>query len=162
MTRTLLALSALLLVLPGCDTGEGQNLFFEQSSFPAQGLTVTDESGTIEDGSEDPDDWRVAPFFANQVTVRPAFPNPVARNGLVTITVQDTFGDALTGALTVTGRRDDNRIEALVSDQGPDFYTLTFNPTRLRLTGGETARLYRVRVFDGQQRIVTYGDILVR
>lgn len=160
MIRTLPVLLVLLLVLPGCDSNEGQTLFLEQSSFPAEGFTSTDEDGEVLD--EDADDWRIAPFFANQVEVRPAFPNPVARNGLVTITVQDTFGDALTGEVRVTGFADDGRPVRLAFDEGPDFYTFTFNPTLLRLAGGEAARLYRVRVFDSQSRIVTYGDILVR
>ncbi len=160
MIRTLPILLVLLPCLSGCDTNEGQNLFFDQSTLPPDGFTATDEDGGVTD--TDADDWRVAPFFANQVEVRPAFPNPVARNGFVTITVQDTFGDALTGTLRVTGFADDRRPLSLATDEGPDFYALTFNPTLLRLTGGEASRLYRVRVFDEANRIVTYGDILVR
>ncbi len=160
MIRPLLISLVLLLTLPACDTNEDQNLFFEQSTFLPENFTRTDEDGAVVE--EDPDDWRVAPAFVNQVEVRPVFPNPVARNGLVTITVQDTFGDAFTGGLRVTGFSDADRVVTLASDQGPDFYTLTFNPTLLRLSGGEEARLYRVRVFDARSRIVTYGDILVR
>ncbi len=163
MIRILPVAFVLLLALPGCDTGGEQDLFLEQSRLPTQGFTETSADGEVL--NEDPDDWRVAPFFANQVEVRPAVPNPVARNGLVTITVQDTFGDVLTGGVRVSGVLDTTppQFVALDRDEGNGpFYELTFNPTLLRLSGGEEARLYRVRVFDSQSRIITYGDILVR
>ncbi len=163
MIRLPIALSAvlalLLVALPGCDTVEGQDLFFEQSELDPRGFTETGEDGEVV--SEDPDDWRVAPFFANQVDVRPASPNPVARNGLVTLTVQDIFG-TFTGELRLSGIGDGRQFVLLDEDAGPDFYTFTFNPTRLRISSGEGPRLYRVRVLDSQSRIVTYGDILVQ
>lgn len=164
MIRTLLLALAVAVALPGCDTNEGQDLFFDQSRLAPSGITRTDESGAII-GDPDPDDWRVAPAFQGSVEVFPASPNPVNRNGLVTITVQDTFGDILTGGVRATGFTDTNpsQFVELDRDQGNGpFYTLTFSPTRLRQTGGDAARLFRVRIFTTDSRIVSYGDLEVR
>lgn len=162
MIRTLLLALAVLLTLPGCDTNEGQDFFFDQSRLNPEGITRTNESGEVI-GEPDPDDWRVAPTFQGSVQIVPASPNPVDRNGLVTIVVQDTFGDVLTGGVRVVGVDDSGLFRALDRDDGNGpFYTLTFSPTMLRQTGGDGALLYRLRIFTTDSRIVSYGDIEVR
>ncbi len=165
MIRTpLLALACLLLALPGCDTNVGQDDFFLESQLAPEGITRTSESGQVL-GEPDPDDWRVAPAFQGSVEIIPAAPNPVDRNGLVTIVVQDTFGDVLTGGVRATGFTDTNPSQFVELDRddgnGP-FYSLTFSPTRLRQTGGDASRLFRVRIFTTDNRIVSYGDLEVR
>ncbi len=162
MIRTLLIALAVLLVLPGCDTNAQQDDFFLQSERTAQGFTRTGDGGEII-GDPDPDDWRVAPTFQGSVQIVPASPNPVSRNGLVTITVQDTFGDVLTGGVRVTFTDIDRRVILLDRDDGNGpFYSLTFSPALLPFTGTSDARLYRVRIFTNNSRIVSYGDILVQ
>ena len=162
--RSALALAATaLLAFAGCDTNEGQDTFFLESEQPPEGFTTTDASGQVLDA--DPDDWRVAPAFRGSVEVVPASPNPVARDGLVTIVVQDTFGDILTGGVRVTGFTDasPSRFVELDRDAGNGpFYALSFRPTLLRTRGGDDARLFRVRVFTNDNRIISYGDLLVR
>ena len=114
-------------------------------------------------GEPDPDDWRTAPTFQGGVEVVPASPNPANRNGLVTVVVQDTFDDIITGGVYVSGFDDNGRFVRLDVDEGSGpFYALSFNPTRLRIAGGDDARLYRVRVFTNDNRIISYGDILVQ
>lgn len=163
MIRTpLLALLLTLVLVTGCDTNEAQDEFFLQSELPAEGITPTNESGEVV-GDPDPDDWRTAPTFQGSVEVRPAAPNPVERNGLVTIIVQDTFGDVLTGGVYAAARDDNNRFVRLDTDTGNGpFYSLSFRPTQLRLVGGDAARLYRIRIFTNDSRLVSYGDLLVR
>jgi hypothetical protein len=161
MIRTpLLALA--LVLLAGCDTNEAQDEFFLQSELPADDYTPTNAAGEVV-GPADPDDWRTAPAFRGSVEVVPAAPNPVPRDGFVTIVVQDTFGDIITGGIYAAGFDDNGRFVRLVTDEGNGpFYALTFDPSRLRLVGGEVARLYRVRLFTNDSRLVSYGDILVR
>jgi hypothetical protein len=163
MIRTpLLALLLTLVLLPGCDTNEAQDEFFLQSELPPEGITQTNESGEII-GDPDPDDWRTAPAFQGSVEVTPAAPNPVDRNGLVTIIVQDTFGDVLTGGVYALGVDDNNMFVRLSSDTGNGpFYSLSFRPTQLRLVGGDAARIYRIRIFTNDRRIISYGDLIVR
>lgn len=164
MIRTLLVALVALLAMPGCDTNAGQDDFFLQSQLTPEGITRTTPSGEVI-GDPDPDDWRVAPTFLGSVEIIPASPNPVERNGLVTIVVQDTFGDVLTGGVRATGFTDTNPRQFVELDRdegnGP-FYTLTFSPTLLRQTGGDAARLFRIRIFTVDSRIVSYGDLDVR
>src|SRR5690606_14388053 len=84
-----LAVLALLLTLPACDTNVQQDEFLLDSELPPNGITRTNEAGEVLEN--DPDDWRVAPVFRGAVEVEPAYPNPVVRTGLVTLIVQDTF-----------------------------------------------------------------------
>ena len=159
----LLAVLALLLALPACDTNEQQDEFFLDSELPANGVTRTDETGAVLDADED--DWRVAPAFRGAVEVEPAYPNPVARNGLVTLVIQDTFDDAVVGGLSVRGFRNNDLAQPLtlaVDESAGPTYILTFNPTQLRVSAGDEAQLFRVRVFTQDLRLVTYGDIQVR
>lgn len=157
-----LAVLALFLVLPACDTAEQQDEFFLDSELPPNGITRTSETGEVLD--EDPDDWRVAPAFRGAVRVDPARPNPVERSGLVEIVVQDLFDDAIVGGLSVRGFRNNDLAQplTLAFDEGPGTYVLTFNPTELRVSGGDDSQLFRVRVFTQDFRLVTYGDIQVR
>ena len=159
----LLALAALFL-LNGCDTNAEQDDFFLQSQLDPEGITRTNASGEII-GDPDPDDWRVAPTFQGSIQIVPASPNPVDRNDLVTLVVQDTFGDALQGGVRATGFTDTNppRFVELDRDDGNGpFYSLTFSPSLLRQTGGDGAQLFRIRIFTTDSRIVSYGDIEVR
>lgn len=164
MIRTPLTVLLLALVfLPGCDTNAGQDEFFLLArQLPDGVITRTNESGEII-GEPDPDDWRTAPAFQGSIEVMPAAPNPVERNELMTITVQDTFGDVLTGGVFVSGVDDNGLFVRLATDEGTGpFYTFTFNPTRLRIVGGDDARFYRLRIFTNDSRIISYGDIQVR
>ena len=164
MIRTpLIVLLLALVFVPGCDTNAGQDEFFLQArQLPDGVITRTNESGEII-GEPDPDDWRTAPAFQGSIEVMPAAPNPVERNELVTIIVQDTFGDVLTGGVFVSGVDDNGLFVRLATDEGTGpFYSLTFNPTRLRIVGGDDARFYRLRIFTNDSRIISYGDIQVR
>lgn len=166
MIRTcclLLAAFSLAAALAGCDTNEQQDEFFLESDLLPNGFTRTNEAGEVLEN--DPDDWRVAPAFRGAVEVEPAYPNPVARNGLVTLTIQDTFDDAITGGIFVSGRigNDPGQVLRLATDDsaGP-VYVLVLNPTQLRVTAGDDAQLFRVRVFTEDFRLITYGDVLVQ
>ena len=161
--RPLLALLVLVLALPACDTNEEQNSFFVEAEQRPNAYTATSETGAVLE--LDADDWRVAPAFRGAVEVTPAFPNPVTRGGLVSLTIQDTFDDAIVGGIFVSGRPGNNPGQTLRlaedNSAGP-VYVLDFNPNRLRLTTGDDAQLFRVRVFTQDFRLITYGDILVR
>lgn len=154
------AVLALLLTLPACDTNVQQDEFFLDSELPPSGITRTSETGEVLE--EDPDDWRVAPAFRGAVEVEPAYPNPVTRTDLVTLILRDVFDDAIVGGVFVSGFDDAGRFVRLDEDPsaGPT-YILTFNPALLSASGGE-GRLFRVRVFTNDRRLITYGDVQVR
>lgn len=153
----------LIILLVGCDTNEQQDEFFLESELLPDGITRTSESGEVLE--TDPNDWRVAPAFQGSVTVQPLFPNPVARGGLVTVTITDTFDDVIVGGVFARGRRDNDPTQPFrlgVDDSAGPVYVLTFNPTQLRVSAGDDAQLFRIRVFTQDFRLITYGDVLVR
>lgn len=163
MIRFLLFATLALATLPGCDTNGEQDGFLIESGLPPQGITRTTETGEVL--GADPDDWRVAPAFRGAVEVEPAVPNPVSRDGLVSITIRDTFDDAIVGGVFVNGRlgNDPNQpIRLATDDSAGPVYVLFFSPNQLRVTAGDDAQLFRVRVFTEDFRLVTYGDIEVR
>ena len=164
MIRSLAVSLFALAVFAGCDTNAEQDGFFIESEQFPDGYTATDEAGNVV-GDADPNDWRVAPAFQGAVTVQEAFPNPVNRGGLITITITDTFDDAIVGGVFARGRRNNDPAQPLRLAEdlsaGP-VYVLTVYPTQLRVTAGDAAELFRVRVFTEDFRLITYGDILVR
>lgn len=155
-----LTVLTLLLVLPACDTNVQQDEFLLDSELPPNGITRTDEAGEVLE--EDPDDWRLAPAFRGAVEVEPAYPNPVARAGDVTLVVTDLFGDAVAGGIYVSGFDAAGRPVRLADDlsAGPT-YILRFNPSRLSASDAE-GQLFRVRVFTTDFRLITYGDVQVQ
>lgn len=163
MIRTLLPLILLVAIAAaGCDTNAGQDEFFLQSRLSPSGITETNASGEVI-GDPDTEDWRTAPSFQGSVVVMPARPNPASRNEEILIVVQDTFGDIITGGVNATGINDNNQFVRLDVDEGNGpIYILSINPRQLRIVGGDDARLYRIRVFTNDNRIITYGDIRVQ
>lgn len=156
---------ALTSVLAACDTNVEQDAFFLDSERPPEGFTRTADGGAVDSSHVDPDDWRVGPAFAGAVRVEPAWPNPVGRNGLVTLVVTDVFGDAIVGGLRlqgITNTAPRQFVELDRDDSAGPVYVFTFDPTRLRLTAGDDAQLFRVRVFTQDAALITYGDVLVQ
>ena len=153
------------LALASCDSGSGQNVFREQALAPPSGFTRTDAQGTII--TADPDDWRTSPLHGpayTWVTVQPAFPNPVAPDGVVTLLLNVRSG-AVPGGVTAvgyverTGQLPDSYVLADVAD-ARGFVTLSIIPAAHPgfIQGGG---LRRIVVFDGQSEPVTYGDLLI-
>jgi hypothetical protein len=162
MIRTLFLASVCLCLLPACDTNVGQDEFFLESQLPPEDYTRTFEGGIIDSTQIDPNDWRTAPAFRGAVEVDAAYPNPLSRDDFVTIVVRDPF-EEITGGVRVRGYDDSGRSIRLGDDVGNALvYAVTFVPSPLRITGGDDARLYRLQVFDNNNRIISYGDILVR
>jgi hypothetical protein len=101
MTTTF-KLSVLLLFLAvttaGCGQDDDQKKFEQEAFQLPEGITETEGNGSIT--SEDPDDWRTAPFFQGLVFVDPAFPNPVSVGDQLSLEIEVSGIDAVSG-LTV-------------------------------------------------------------
>jgi len=153
------------LFLVQCSDNDDQREFERQAMQSPQGITETDASGALT-GENDPDDWRVAPYFQGLVVVDPAFPNPVLTNENVEIHI------------LITGERSVMGLEAYVLLEGEGFRQLDFNdqaplPAGLSIVRFQAGRLgetpnpesalglNRVLLFDRNGDIITFGDILV-
>ncbi|MGB3543370.1 hypothetical protein [Rubrivirga sp.] len=164
----LVALS-LVCLLVACDGSqvEGQRLFEDQALLaPASGVTQTEADGTVT--SRDPDDWRIGPAYANQVTILSLpSPNPVQLGEALSFVV-DTQG--VPGGLRLVVRSVDpvTRVVDLLRIRDPEaerpeaaasgFYPFAVSVRQLAIEG---PRLYRVVLVTGNGGIVSYGDVEV-
>lgn len=154
-------IAILFYLLSGCNQNSDQREF-ERAAFSApSGITETNERGEIINNNNDPDDWRISPFFQGDVDlIPPPFPNPVQSNDIITIDIQVHFLDRISGI-------------SLRVYQPPNMYPVD---ERTQITTGTTtfkinpllisppnqtnpAGIYRLIIQDETQNVITYGDI---
>jgi len=163
-----LGVFAVALTLGSCDTLQQQNDFRIAALAPPSGFTRTDEAGNTL-GTADPDDWRIAPIYGPAATtsidVRPLYPNPT--NGSAVTLVINVRTGGVVGGLRVDGYRErEGQLPArftlaFEADARPGLYAITLIPAQepaFTLGGG----LRRIVVYDGQNDVVTYGDLMLQ
>lgn len=149
------------LLLSGCNTRGEQSEFVAQALQPPDGITATDENGTVV-GSEDPDDWRTAPLYAGRVAVKPAFPNPVAFGQQATIGVNLRVFEGVPRGVRIDALRSDGQqlfeITSRPEVNQAGFFSIRFN---LSAAVGEEG-LVRLVLFDiGRNEVISYGDVQI-
>ena len=156
-----------LLALTSCGQDDDQREFENEAFQLPEGITETSGNGEII--SEDPDDWRTSPFFAGLIFVNPAFPNPVTIGDQLSLEIEISGIDAVSG-LTVAVLIDDAanaQFRSLYSiNQNPlppGLTSININPVELgRFNSPESARgIHRLIIFDNRQNIISYGDVRV-
>lgn len=151
--------------LLSCSRNDDQVKFEKEAYSSPSGYTETTSQAAIV--SEDPDDWRISPLFQGLVQFNgPPFPNPAPTNQLINFEIHAVSGQPINGLYVVT-RNDDGTLKS------PPLYerfetinsltTFTINPIEFGFQGSpEGARgLHRVFIFDGNQQMISYGDIMV-
>lgn len=162
--KKLLLTLLLAFFIVHCSDNDDQRQFEREAMRAPDGITETDGSGALT-GDQDPDDWRIAPFFQGLVEIDPAFPNPVMTNENVEIHIE------ITGIESVMG------IEAVWIDEPyfhildeveqaplpPGLTVLRFPASRMGTTTNPESALglKRVLIFDRNRNIISYGDIRV-
>lgn len=153
----------ILLFTTSCTRNNAQR-DFEQDAYSAPaGFTETTAQAEII--SLDEDDWRTSPLFQGLVDVIPANPNPVATNQTIRIDVEVTGINSVNG-LEVLVRYPDNSFGTLYQNfetLNPGINPIFINPIELGLDGSpEAARgLKRIFIFDANNQMISYGDIMV-
>ncbi len=146
-----------------CTNNDAQVKFEQQAFSDANGITRTNQNGGIE-GEPDDDDWRTSPFYSGLVTVEPAFPNPVLY-GTTTEINMDFVGNSFTSYVQLVYFDFNDRPTQLAERFDileNDFFTLRFNAGELFGSDVSTARgTYRLIIFDGNNRVISYGDITI-
>ncbi len=145
-----LTLLLALFAVAGCDgfNGEEQRLF-EDTAFgsPSNGVTA--------------DDWRIGPTFGARFQLtQAASPNPAAPSDPVSVQV---YADEAPGGIALYRRVADGSlqlIQAVDGESGPYIYTFTFFGSEASATGASGSA--RLLVLDGVERVVTYGDLVLR
>ena len=156
----------LLLTLGACRNNEEQNNF-EQEAFerPFTGITETNVNAEILD--EDPDDWRVSPFYAGLLRVTPAFPNPITTNQRFTVELNISALESVNGLEAVAFDENNRFVQLFVDVRNPlppGFISFTVDPLLFTNTGvrANAAGLHRVWIYDLNDNLITYGDIRVQ
>ena len=165
------AISIFLLItaVNACNTASDDQRKFEDEAFSTpEGYTATDRNGNIIDGEEDPDDWRIAPLFSGFVEVNiPAYPNPVTPGiDNVTLEILVDMEEAINGLRIYGYNENDNRVSLIApvnQTLEAKFYEFTFNPDQLSYTGSidNIPGLHRIYITDGNNDLITYGDIMI-
>lgn len=155
----------MVLTLGGCSRNEDQDEYEREAFRSPSGFTETEFSGKIL--SEDPDDWRISPMFQGFVEVNiPAHPNP-------------THGQNIRIELLITGIESVNGLEILSLDDRNQFRQLyfegsgtlesgfvnvSFDPILFSTTGvySDAIGLQRVFIYDRNNNMITYGDVMVQ
>lgn len=158
---SLLLCLTLLSVLISCGGNDAQDSFEREAYKLADNITVTNFQGEVI--TKDDDDWRVSPFYTGIADISPAFPNPVPYVDTATLEVFIN-GSPLSSYLEL-GYLDElgnwNQLE--VQESVGDFTLNTFriNPVQFGANADLAKGLYRLILIDGNQRIITYGDIMI-
>lgn len=154
-------LSLLLMLLLSCSNNDAQNKFEALAYSEPSGITETDYHGEVI--RTDSDDWRISPFYLGLAEVDPLFPNPVLYGSTANLEVRIN-GAPLSSYVELGYLSETNLwIPLQTLDVTSDYEFLVFSiDTRQFGNTGEQARgIYRLLVFDGNQRMISYGDILI-
>jgi hypothetical protein len=158
----------LALALSACDGSDAQQMFEADAAQPPSGITPTDQEGNLT-GAPDPDDWRTSPLFPT-IVVEPAYPNPVPAGytGPIVINVNIPFPDNIPGLrLRIWDPRPPQRFPVVIDEVGPGnvfhFNSLSFTRSDVQaaLQLADPRGLYRLYIHDGNDRLISYGDVQV-
>ena len=158
--------SLLVLILGGCNNNDAQREFEREAYQNPNGITETDFHGNV--NSEDPDDWRVSPLYTGLVTIDPPlFPNPVPYGTIANLNVY-LNGTTTTSYLELgylDPRSTSGRawVQIQIIDNTTDLSVNAFqiNPAQFGSDVSTARGTYRLIVFDGNQEMITYGDITI-
>lgn len=168
ISRPNTSLTAILLMsfilLAGCGQSDDQREF-EREAFaaPDNYTETTDDRQII---SEDPDDWRVSPFYQGLIDVDPAYPNPVLTTDQVSIDML-AYDDVVSNIEVISYFAEDNipitvipKSDNVRIDLGT---TISMQPSQMSRTNltDDIKGLKRIIILDNDGNVISYGDIMV-
>ena len=150
----------------GCDSDEAQTQFENEAFSQPSGITETTRNREVV--SEDEDDWRISPMYEGLIQfVDLPYPNPV-QSGDVTFLLQAKVSGAVPG-LRILGYNENRQLVDLLlpperNTLNTGFHEYSFSPDNLSYTGNRNnvAGLHRIFIFDGNDNLVSYGDIEIQ
>ena len=146
-----------------CTNNDAQNQFEAEAYRLPEGYTETDSQSNVV--REDSDDWRISPIYAGLISIfDPAFPNPVTYGTQFEITVRVDAAPA-GSIMQLYYFNSVNTKPTLIDPQtvSDDYVDVVFRISTNQFGNATVARgLHRLLIFDGNQRIVSYGDLLIQ
>lgn len=160
--------SSLLLV--GCSKSDDQRNFENQALTTPDEITETNGSGEIV-GATDPDDWQVSPMYNQLISISselsdPPHPNPLPYNETLNLQVEFNVSDPVnTIAIRKFRLPSDAQYPLLrLLDQSEliDFNSIPLEGSNIAEGAGTGGKgLYRILIYDGNQNLISYGDVRI-
>ncbi|MBK98349.1 MAG: hypothetical protein CL672_06105 [Balneola sp.] len=152
----------LWLLLSSCQQDSAQQQYEAEAYGPVEGYTQTDLQQNVL--SHDKKDWQVSPYYEGLIRILPLFPNPINYGG--TAYLEMTLNGAPVQSYVELGYLNYNNqwIPLQQETVSSEFELVTFViDSRNFGSNAELARgLHRLLLYDGNQRLITYGDILIK
>ncbi|MGB0346578.1 MAG: hypothetical protein ACPGGA_03775 [Balneolaceae bacterium] len=153
---------AFYLLIVSCTNDDAQQKFESQAYGEASNYTETNFQGDIV--RADSDDWRISPLYVGLASVQPVFPNPVQYGSNINLEVE--LNGAPVSTIIELGYLNESNawFPLQIQDITSDFELVTFFiNTRQFGNSAEQARgIHRLLLFDGNQRLISYGDLLIQ
>lgn len=153
---------AFYLLIVSCTNDDAQQKFESQAYGEASNYTETNFQGDIV--RADSDDWRISPLYVGLASVQPVFPNPVQYGSNINLEVE--LNGAPVSTIIELGYLNESNawFPLQIQDITSDFELVTFFVnTRQFGNSAEQARgIHRLLLFDGNQRLISYGDLLIQ
>ncbi|MEX0647164.1 MAG: hypothetical protein WEA56_11670 [Balneolaceae bacterium] len=146
-----------------CSQNDEQRAFENKAYSTSKDYTRTNPTNgeVIEN---DPDDWRVSPFYQGLVSIKPAFPNPASTSDNITINFNNHGIETVSGLFVLAYYNSTGGYSYLDEYRGH----LQVGPTIINFQGGHVVQfpenpqgLYRVIILDGNENVISYGDVQV-
>lgn len=150
------------LIFTGCNQSSDQREFEREAFSAADNFTETEANGNVV--RDDPDDWRISPFFQGLVEVEPVYPNPVQTTDLLSLDVIITGVESVSG-LVVFVYYGNNNINLIYQDFQrpipPGISSIPLNPLEIAQISENPQGLYRIIILDANENVISYGDVQV-
>ena len=150
------------LLLTTCQQDSAQQQYEAEAYGPIEGYTQTDLQQNVL--SQDKKDWQVSPYYEGLIRILPLFPNPISYGG--TAYLEMTLNGAPIQSYVELGYLNFNNqwIPLQQETVSSEFELVTFViDSRNFGSSAELARgLHRLLLYDGNQRLITYGDIFIK
>lgn len=154
-----------ILWFSACSQNDDQRDFERKAFSSPGGYTQTDpNSGQVI--NEDPDDWRISPFFQGLVRIEPAFPNPANSDDEIRINFYNDGIESVSGLRVWAFYEENGEIRPLgnndVHGELPvGLQVINFEGTQVARFSENPQGLYRVILLDGNENVISYGDIRI-
>jgi hypothetical protein len=160
-----------MLLLSGCaKTDEQRDFENEATQNEPDNITETDPNGNI--SSVDETDWQISPYYQGQISLgvansQPPYPNPVNYNSTLYLQINLNVSNVVNRIEIYSFRLPEpvnhNWVTTFEQSEISTYNLFNISAASIATAEGETASgLYRLLIYDGQQNLITYGDIRIQ
>lgn len=158
------------LLMASCSKSDDQRDFESRALSEPNRITETDNNGNIV--NSDPDDWQIGPMYQGLISIgtpdnQPPYPNPLSFNQELTINIYirsiETLSRIEIYSFEFPSEANSPAIAIRENISSPSLETISLSGQLISGTSGgsQAAGLYRILIYDGEQNLITYGDVQI-